>query len=484
MCLNSKPKIISNLWFLITLILCSGSGCTSTKSEVEKTKTIPKSVASNPQNSAGNCTESIVVPAQGFSWDELAAIAARRSDDTYLKTLQIKCNDLQNQADRAWRSPQLRLNSGSTRGDQYTSAGNSKHDESTDYGTSIRFYISNPFVNHWIKRQAGVNARSIAAQSDALAYAVYCETSMKCCEAAIIEDELNQLKEAFQQQKKIYAQYRQQQSGATTPLKIIKAELKSAKIEQQIEVAERRHRSSLFQIAALTDLPIDKIKVRSIDQQSIPEPSAYHADDLLKSAVNLRPDLENIRCRIALAKSRVEIAKAHQIPWFEFLETGYRNRDADATTYSAAPPNRSNSDSDEWTIRVAIALPVFEWAGNATALARNNLREIEYRESLALTALHNEIRIALENYTEAHISHERIKSGVRQREQTFQRAIKALNSSKAGVETEIMETEEQLNAYSRGARQTLYNCLKQKLYLESVTGMRAKKFVTPEKVTN
>ncbi len=466
-------KIKFNTFFLVTLILYIGGGCKAVKSSINKEKKDPKPLVSVVINSASNGVDKIFVPVDGFSWDELAAIAARRSADSHLTALQIKRSYLQNRLDRAWRDPQLRLNSAQTSEDEYNPGGNNGHEESDSYGASLRFYISNPFVNHWIKQQTGINAGSITAQTDELAYAVYCETRMKCCEAAIIEDKLNQLKQAFEQQKKICVRYKQlQQSGYAVPLKIIKAELKSARTEQQIAVREREHRNALFQIAVLTALPIDKIQVRSIDQQVIPEPAAYHADDLIISAVNLRPDLEKIRCEIALAKSGYEIAKARQIPWFEFLEGGYRNRNKDSTTYRATAPDYSDSDQDEWSLRVAIGLPIFSWAGHETALARTTLNEVERRESLAFIAIHNEIKNALENYTEACVSRTKMETNVNERMRTFQSAIKELDSSKTVVETEIMETEEQLNAYQRETRQTLYDCLKLKLYLESVTALK------------
>ncbi len=122
----------------------------------------------------------------------------------------------------------------------------------------------------------------------------------------------------------------------------------------------------------------------------------------------MRPDLESIRGEIETARIGLNIAKAKQIPWFEFVEGGYRDRDSDATTYTDSGRDHSDSDRDEWLLRTAISLPIFSWAGNETALAKALLREAEFSESIALTTIRNEIRNALANYSDAMYSRLRV----------------------------------------------------------------------------
>ena len=449
------------------------SGCAVTNTKTS-TKEEGSGVSAAPiSGSLSNAAENITVPAGGFSWNEMACIAASRSSSAQLAALQIKRSHLQNRIDRAWRDPQLRLNSSFASEDEYEYEGDNRHEDINSYGAGLRFYISNPFVNRWIKEQAAESAESITAQREELSYAVYCETRMKCCEVAVNEDKLNQLKVALEQQKNICARYADlKQSGYAAPLKMIKAELKSAKTEQQIIFMERQYRNSLFQLALLTGLDIDKIKLESIDKQSIQEPSAFNVDDMTELAVDQRPDLRSIRCDIALARSGLRIAEARQVPWFDFVEGGYRNRNADSTTYSGTSPNHSDSDRDEWIVRTAISLPIFSWAGHETTLARTLLKEVELTESFALIAVRNEIRNALDNYTDAFSSRKKMEADVKERMQEFRKTVEELDSSKTVVETEILDTEEQLNAFSRGTRRSLYDCLKLKLYLESVTGLK------------
>ena len=471
MCYNYSMKIQLNIFYYAALILYLTSGCTATKSGVTTEETKSRSNSPAGCSIVSNSVESIVVPDGGFTWNKLASIAAHRDGDSQLTALQVKRSNFQNRIDRAWRNPQLRLNSSFASENEYEPKGNNEHEDSTSYGIGLRFYISNPFVNRWIKEQAAESANSIIAQSRELSYAVYCETRMKCCEAAVFEDQLSQLNKALEQQKKICVRYNElKKSGYAAPLKIIKADLKTARTEQQIEVMSRKHRNALFQLALLTGLEIDKIKIQPIGKQVMPEPATYSADNLTASAVRMRPDLESIRCEISLARSGYKIAKAGQVPWFEFLESGYRNRNADSTTYTSTAPNHSDSDRDEWIMRTAISLPIFSWAGHETALANAIVKEAELRESLAFIAVRNEIKNALRNYTEASSSRKKMQAEVDERMHEFQKAVKELDRSKTVVETEIMDTKELLNAFRRGTRQSLYDCLKLKLYMESITG--------------
>ena len=464
-------KITLNILFIAALLVYVTSGCTTTKSRAEAEESELKSNLPSESNLISNKVECIVVPANGFSWGKMASIAATRGGESQLTALQIKRSNLQNRIDRAWRNPQLRINSTFASEDEYEPEGNNQHEDINEYGTGLRFYISNPFVNRWIKQQASENVKSILAEKRELSYATYCETRMRCCEAAIIEDKLNQLKAALAQQKQICSRYNElKESGYADPLKIIKAGLKTARTEQQIDVMVREHRNALFQLALLTGLDIDKIRLQSIEKQLTPDPATYNTDDMTISAVRMRPDLESLRCEITLARSELKVAKARQIPWFEFIESRYCNHSTDSTTYSGSSPNHSDSDRDEWILRTAISLPIFSWAGHETALAGTILKEVEFRESMALTAVRSEIKNALKNYTDGCLSRDKMTKEVNKRLKEFQDAVKALDKSKTVVETEIMDTEEQLNAFRRGTRQSLYDCLKLKLYLESVTG--------------
>lgn len=465
MCYISNMKVSYRSLFIIPAALCILSGCVNTPESSGTPRSEPKT------NIVEKAVSTIAVPADGFSWHELAEIASQRDGKTQLAALQINRSTLQNQLDLTWRDPQLRLNSSFYSEDDYTHGGNNSHEDAQGYGTALRFYTSNPFVNRWIKKQGAKNARSILAKSRELSYAVYCETKMKCCEAAILEDQLKQLKESQTLHRKICDCYNElRTSGQAAPLKIIKADIKLAKTELQIEKTGRELRNVIYQLAQLTGVDAEKIKVQPLEKQKLSDPAKLNCDDLTIAAVEMRPDLESIRAEIDLAKTKVEIAKAKQIPWFEFLEAGYRNRSEDVTSYTGSGQRNSDAARDEWLLRTAVSLPVFSWAGHETALAAAVVRETQLREAIALTSIRAEIRNALDNYSDAFAARTKMQTEVDSHIQEFNKAVRELDNSKAVIETEILATEELINSYGQSVRENLYNCYKLKLYLDSVTG--------------
>lgn len=416
----------------------------------------------------------LFVPEGGFSWNQLAVIASQRTAESQMTALRIKRSRLENRLELAIRNPQLRWNYGFLSEDEHSPGNSNSHDNLRDSSAGLRFYINNPFVNRWIRKQADKNADSIMAAGRELSYATYCETKSSCLETAILDDRICQLQEIIEIQKKVCSRYSElNRNGFAAPLKSLKAQLRLSGLELKKNQLEREHRNALFHLSLLSGMPAGQLKVQPLGSQSLIPPSDLNMEQLITSAVQLRPDLESIRCEIEIARLEIKLAEARQIPWFDYVEGGLRNRTSNNTEYSIGGGiSHSDSDRDEWMLGTAISLPVFSWTGNETALARTILEEAELRKAIAQTSLYEELKNAVENYTDAHSSHKRIQQTADKQMENFKKTLSEVDSSRTMVETDIMETEEQLNSYRLETRQSLYDCLRLKLALESLTGDR------------
>ena len=465
--IRNKAVFIS---FAGLILFC---GCRSTQSNSEAKQADSPEPSTIITNVAENTSQIITAPEGGFSWDELAKIAARRNSESQLLALTLKRDSLQNKVDRGWRDPQLRLNTSQGDQDEYSRSGNPEHEERDAWSAGLRFYISNPFVNRWIKKQSAKSARLLSANADELAYATYCETKTKCLETAVISDQILQLQTKLKMQQQICREFEiLTENGYAAPLKIIKAELKLSEIEQEYSQKKSTHRNRLYQLSLLTGLPVEQIKVQPVDSQKLAPPETLSADSLITFAILSRPDLKRINSEIDLAETEIKVAEAKNIPWFEFAEGGYRDGSSDTTRYGENGNTHSNQDSDEWIIRTGINIPIFSWLGEEVNLAKASLNQARMQELIILNAIKDEIQAGLQNYKEAYQNKVRLENRVNNRLDSFTKQIKEVDSFNTVITPDILELKEQLNSYKQSVRKNLYNCLKLKLYLESVTGER------------
>ncbi len=473
-CPVPKKTFFVTLLPIFTLSLCLTCGCiTKNSMSVPPADFKHYSTARAPDRSSSNTAAEAdsVPPPGGFSWHDLALCASRRSETEQLTALRIECSDLENLTERNWRDPQLRLNSDMVSSKEYERDGADSHDDSHEHGASIRFYISNPFVNRWIKNLKQPNARLIQAKTHELTYAVYCETKTKCMEAAVIKDEIDKLRKISGHRKKMRDRYTElRRDGYAAPVKMLRNAIRLAKTDIELECKQREYRNTLQMIALLSGVAVDKIKLLDITRQKLPDPQSFQLATLVSRAVNLRADIELARASISVAENQLKAARAAQIPWFEFAEAGYSRSTSDTIGYTSPRTTRSDENSDEWMIRTAVTLPVFSWLGNETQLRRAALRAARAHETVTVAGIYNEISSALQNYTDAYHTHMNVQQSVSKQIDKLNQSIREVESSKTVVDTEIMELQEELYGLNSELNTLLYDCLESLINLESVTG--------------
>ena len=463
---------ITSVNTIMLLLLCAG--CLSNNNSDQTTAA--ESPVCDTRKNVGNTAVQTAAPEfqsppEGAQWHQLAMLAYQRSREDQLTALQIQNSYLANRADRAWRDPQLRLNSDFGNSKAFERGDDNAHKRERDLGASLRFYISNPFVNRWIKKLRQPNARLIQAESNEIAYAIYCETITKCMEASICRDEAEQIHTTLQRKKTLRKRYQElRHDGHVEPLKLISNSIDIAKLEIRLTRKLREQRNLLHSIATLTALDLQQINVASVHAELLRDAQQLDLDELTITALSIRPDLESVRAATVVAANELKVAQAQQIPWFEFAEAGYSNRSTDNTRYGADATTSSDESRDEWMIRTAVSLPIFSWMGGATESARGVLRQAQQRETITAVNVRNEIRAALDNYTDAYKTYHRLLGEVAAQKTELKNAIADIDSSKTVPETETLELKEKLHECDEELRKLLYNCVEAQINLDSVTG--------------
>jgi len=448
-------------------------GCQSSRSISEPEQTALQKPSALETNTTEKTEQAITPPAGGFTWNELARIASLRNSESQLLALSIRRDSLQNKAERSWKDPQLRLKTSDGKMDEHTRNGSSQHEDSDANTVGIRFYISNPFVNHWIKKQSTKSAALLTTSADELAYAVYCETKTQCLETAIVSDQISQIRKTLKLQQQICSEYNNLiKNGYVAPLKVIKAEIRLAEIELKLSQKESEHRNRLYQLALLTGLTLKQLQLQPLDSQKLSSPDSLSVDDLTAFAILCRPDLKRVKSEINLARTDIRIAEAKMIPWFEYAEGAYKDTSSDSIKYGDSEKTYSDEDGDEWYIRTGINIPVFSWMGDEVNLAKAALNEAQLQEVILLSSIREEIQVGVKKYNDAYQSKSHFEERVNKQLKAFEKQIRDIDNTKTIIAPEILDLEEQLCSYKQSVRENFYTCLKLKLYLESVIGGR------------
>jgi outer membrane protein TolC len=95
-----------------------------------------------------------------------------------------------------------------------------------------------------------------------------------------------------------------------------------------------------------------------IGTQEHPTHRTVPADDLdvdylTTMAMLHRSDLLDLQARLAIAKAELMRTKAAKIPFFTFIDAGWATSQTEGRT----------GESDEWSVRAGISLPIFDWTG-------------------------------------------------------------------------------------------------------------------------
>lgn len=453
-----------------------------------------ESLAESGAAESGEGKSGVEMPQDGFEWDSVAHLAAGSSAAAEALMQEAVVQRRKAAVDTAWRNPQLRGTFGWSDEDDKTPGRSGMR---TYYGETdtpsrpftnydrhstrdvdsrtlaLRFYISNPFVNYWLKKRGESAARALEAESREVAYAVFCEVRSLCLEADILREELEHAEELIVLRSGVLEERRRQaEAGLITPLEQIRAEARVEAVRLEAARVRREHQRLLRRIAQLAGLESEGFRLKPGDGTIEFRKELLNTAELVELACLRRPDLERARYEVEEAERHMRVARYEMVPWVDFLEG--RIGDARSTERSYRMDytghDRTRREESEWQIRAALSLPLFSWLGDEVRLSRSRQALALVRERGLLDDICREVEGALYDYCSAHeelvesrVESERLSSAMQE-----QLALFADEPMIRG--DKVYETREEVLRYMRTLRRAEHECRRLALYLESVSG--------------
>lgn len=263
-----------------------------------------------------------------------------------------------------WQNPQLLLNANLTQPHPLEHS-----EEEKQYGVRLRFYIPNPFVNGQLHEVAKATRRTLEeearverAEAALVIYQLCAEVQM----AQALQDlhkrrsELFALREAFLRdclKSRLIPEYEFQ----AHQIQVMRHEMTVAQVNQSLQTARRT-------LAILTRIPADMIQLPPLSRELAAAASGMAQQ---RQIIAMSPEYRAAVEATNKTKADHKAAKASNIPWFDYVDTGYGFRDT--------------QDEGEWQLRVAFILPVFSTSLENSAHAARaaaNLREAHVAQQL------------------------------------------------------------------------------------------------------
>lgn len=457
---------------------CAGlfllAGCASVK------QTVPETPPAAPEGSNGVSAAQATVsppPEGGYSWDELARLAAARSSEAKVLLLEAEAERHQTAVETGWRNPQLRMgrHSGEESEESVDRDGLRKWDEREFDGASagLRVYVANPFVNRWLRKRGAASVRAMEAASEEEKFAVFCEVKSLCLEAEMAREEVALLEQMAGLREQVRGIRREQTDAAVAnALELIRAETRLAVLRSEISEKQAVLKQFIRRIAVLAGLPAEQVRLRPRDPEMPVEPACLDAVALTDLAFLRRPDLQKALHEKEAAEHGVKAAHAAQIPWFEYLEGSYETEEgrARADEEFTAGSERSKKDESEWQARVAVTLPIFNWLGDEVRLNRTRLAAAEARAQGLYDTIRREVEGVLEDYRSVRDERERVVAERKRLSVAMTAQVDALANESTVRREDVLAAREELVGYVRVCMKVEREYLRLTDYLETVSG--------------
>lgn len=413
-----------------------------------------------------------------WKWEELAVRAGERSDATRVAFIEAAVRRLRAEEDLGWKDPEFRwgLDNGHSR--QHGLEGNidplsSKdshrysHDYSNSYG--IRLYVPNPFVERYARAKIEGDIRKEDMRAAVEAYEIYCEVKMLCYEVVRGKNELRHLQEQSKAwddlRKACQASY---ESGVfASPLDAIRSETKFAKAKVKISSAMSEIDALTRRIAWLAGVNPEGLEIEDT-LPPLPEPEELSIEQLTEIAFARRPDLAAAIAEVDQAEAGVKEARMAMLPWLKFVECAYQRSISSDNDWEYSKHGASRESGDEWSLQLAITVPIFTWAGKSLAFSKTVRERANARLNALYSSIRNEIATAYTDYVEcsSRLKEDETKEFV----DRMTRRIEEYNASEAAKAEETSKAYEELIDYKLLHTQVHLMQIESALRLESVIG--------------
>lgn len=263
-----------------------------------------------------------------------------------------------------WQNPQLLLNANMPQSRPLQHS-----EEEKQYGLRMRFYIPNPFINEDVLSVATASRRTLEA-----------EARIKRSEAALVVYQLcselqmaQALLDIHRRRSEYFALLGQYLRERFDNRLISEADVQSNQIqmmrqEMTVERLKQSIQTTRRTLSILARIPADTILLPPLSRElAMAASGVAQRKQVVAMSAEYRAAVEASKKTAADYK----VARDGNIPWFEYVDTGYSFRDS--------------QDEGQWQLRVAFVLPVFSGSMEKSAHAAHEaamLREADVEKQL------------------------------------------------------------------------------------------------------
>lgn len=350
------------------------AGCVAVDEELRTSHDGVISVESAVGESAQPAAEAHQGP---WTAEELALRAGRRSQAMQEGALNAMIARLKADEDTAWRDPEFRYTGSWSDGDGFDDRDNKESSKSSNK-FAARIYIPNPFINRYLSRKGDAEVRRSEAKAESAAFAVYSEVKLLCNEERRLTRELTLLsrRAAALEKSRDIAMSEATNSVARSPYTLIRSETDLRRNRVRLITSEFLLKKVRGNIAMLADVPVENLVITGSAFDASAEGN-LDEERLVELAFARRPDLALAVAEYDAAVASAGVARAANIPWFRFVEAGYRFQDGEDSSIrrDGSRYSRGNDSDHDFSVEVAITVPLFTWCGNSVK-ATNRMRDL------------------------------------------------------------------------------------------------------------
>jgi len=313
------------------------------------------------------------------------------------------------------------------------------------YSGLIDLTVSQPLYT-WGKIGAAIRAAEYGLKTADQQLRLYRQAAYRDVVAAyydiLLERELHHLAVENQLQKVRHLEEAKRKfaAGVATDYDVLAAEVTAENARPETIRRENGARIALERLRFLLALGPEELDISgTLDMPSADRPVPQTYGEALQSADTQRPELADLRLRIAVYDQLVRIAAAENKPRLDLKGgAGWHWTDLDD------PGSNRTADGAAWNVGIYLTFPFFDGfrSSGKVAQARSDLRTKQIEESKLLDAIALEVREAGYALLEAAEIYQAVSGTVRQAERLVQMAEKGYEY---GVKIRLEVEDAQLN---------------------------------------
>ncbi|MFA6842839.1 MAG: TolC family protein [Bacilli bacterium] len=265
---------------------------------------------------------------------------------------------------RQWRDPELRP---------------SQSDERNQL--SVRLYVPNPWVRMHRVDAAVSTENAVSAEMERAMWLLRTHVRRSFVEIGFLDRDLAAVGKLVELYREVLELAKQRLSGgqAVAP-ELVPVSGRYLTTLSDRDQAERRRAKARRELAAMVMLPVHQLVLATDNEENLPtDLTDLCLPDLEQKAIRNRGDLQASSWRANAEFATCQESRSERIPWFSHVQ---------------ASRTKETGGGDEWSVEVAISIPVFSWSSRTPALAAARYHRLQAAAQEAPRRIACEVRSA------------------------------------------------------------------------------------------